>query len=111
MTAGISPPAFPQFISHRPSLFFAAFGAVKQHPHGEVVAEALEPVGLAGGGKQEIARLELLPRTLADILAVTTDDNVSLVAAVRLLRVEAARRVDFELEAAVREQSHKTLAA
>jgi len=61
-------PAFIPFLSLVTRHFllslvtFSAFGAVKQYPHGEVVCEVLEAVRFAGGGKQEIARLDLLRR-------------------------------------------------
>src|SRR3954466_1643408 len=101
------------FIVHRSSFsgLCAASGAVKQHPHGEVVCEVLEAVRFAGGGKQEVARLELLPRAFADILSAAPDDDIHFVAGVRLLRIDAVRRVDFELQAAVSKQGYKTLAA
>src|SRR5262249_43919312 len=90
---------------------FAALGAVEENPGGEVVAETLEAVDLARGGKQDIPGAELDPQIAVDELAAAADDHVDLVSRVRLLGVFTSRREDLRHEAPVLEHLGGRLAA
>ncbi len=63
------------------------------------------------GDEERVTRPERLALAAVQERSGTADDDIELIAAVRLLRVAAARRVQLQLERAVAEQRDETLAA
>src|SRR5262245_35436347 len=63
----------------RPSLL-SAFRAVKNHPDGEVIREILESVFGSGWREDQVAGLEPAPRSPVEENAVSSRDDVNLVA-------------------------------
>src|SRR5437763_14342803 len=70
----------------------------------------LEAMRDARGGEEQIARRERLARVAADELACALRDHIDLIARVRLLRIMPARRVELNLQSAMREQENGALA-
>src|SRR5262245_56522348 len=75
----------------RSSRLLAALRPVEDHPDGEVVRELLKPMLDPGGHEQQVARAEAVSRGAVDEHTLAADDDVHLVAPVRLLRIDASR--------------------
>src|SRR5699024_8810103 len=88
-----------------PVACFAALGAVEDHPGGKVLAEVLEPVLDLGRHEEQVAGAERGAHAPVHELPRTADNDVDLVARVRLLPVHFARLVDFDLERTVAEET------
>ena len=105
-------PNWPLNTGHRTLLIsFSAFRAIKDHPDGEVFGEILEAMGFACGRKEKVAGTELYALAFDYVFTSAPHHDVCFVSRVRRLRVRAARRVDFDQEAAVLEHGRESLAS
>src|SRR5207302_1655191 len=71
---------------------------VEHHPDDQIVAEVLEAMDRASGRQQQVAGPEPRARFLHPEEPGPAHHHVKLVAPVRLLRVEAAGRIDLHLQ-------------
>src|SRR4029079_14644155 len=85
-------------------------GPVEEDPDKEIVAELLEAVDDAGFDEQHVGRGDRMAMRAVDEPAGTTRDDVRLVTRVRLLRIDAARRVELHLQRSVLEDRGRALA-
>jgi len=87
----------------------STFRPVKQYPEDRIVAEILEPMNFAGGSEEKIAGLEWLTTGAANVFAAPLNNNVDLIARMRLLGIDLLRRIYVDLQAAVRENCGECL--
>ena len=77
------------------SFSLSTFRAVEDNPDDQVIREVHEPVRDSSRNEQKIAGRERLLALAVDKLTAACDDDISLIARVRLLRVLASRSVNL----------------
>src|ERR1700686_543846 len=88
---------------------FAAFWAIKENPESETVGKILEPVFDSSLDENEISRTNGPAFFAGQKLTASAQDHINLVARVRRLQIDAARRVKFHLQAAVFPERDRSL--
>src|SRR5436190_480701 len=90
------------------SIGFAAFGSIEQNPKSQVVGKVLKTMFYSGRREQNVSWIECPSANAADIFPAAGNDEIYFIAGVWLLRIYPSRRVDFDKQAAVSEDSCKT---
>ena len=89
--------------------WFSAFRSIEQHPQRQVAGEVFKPVFDARGREQDIRWSKLPAVVAANVLTGASGHEINFVARVRLLRIDAARRVDLDQQTAMLENGGKAL--
>ena len=90
--------------------FLSPFRTVEEHPGGEVFGEILESVLDSGRGEENFSCLERLPDAVLNEEAGAGDDDINLIASMRLLMVHFVRFVDFDFKRAMPEEGNEFFA-
>ena len=79
---------------------FTASGAVKQYPGAKALAKGLEVVWHARRHEEEIARTKSHALVTTDEFALPFDNEVALIAFMRLLQVAMLRAIQLDIQLA-----------
>jgi hypothetical protein len=89
--------------------FLSSFWTIEEDPGYEVLREIHETMGFTDPNKKDITTLKDNLFRSAKETTCPANDDIYLVAGVRMLGIRPARRVNFDAETSMREQLGKAL--